>query len=78
MFVSHHKTFCKDLLAFVLTFLHNAGGIWTISPDLKKNKLIGQGLADIRQRETPTILCKLDTHVLHSRSIRNTFARFAS
>ena len=29
--------------------------MWTISTDLKENKLIGQGLADIRQKETPAI-----------------------
>ena len=26
--------------------------MWTIRTNLKENKLIGQGLADIRQRET--------------------------
>ena len=29
--------------------------MWTISINLKENKLIGQGLADIRQRETPAM-----------------------
>ena len=46
---------CKDSLAFVLTFLKNAGRIWTMSTKIKENKLIGQRLADIRQRETPAI-----------------------
>ena len=29
--------------------------MWTISTSLKENKLIGQGLADIRQSETPAM-----------------------
>ena len=43
------------------------------SPNLEENKLIGQGLADI----ICGVLCKLDSHVLHSRFIHNLFVRFA-
>ena len=32
--------------------------MWTISTNMKENKLIGQGLADIRQRETPATCIK--------------------
>ena len=46
---------CKDSSAFVLTLQQNAGRMWKISLNLKENKLIGQGLADIRQRETPAM-----------------------
>ena len=51
----------------------------TISQNLKENILIGQGLADIRQRETP-LMCVMQIryHFLHSRFIRNTFLRFAT
>ena len=52
--------------------------MWTIGTNLKENTLIGQGLADIRQEKHPQcVLCKLVTHVLRSRFIRNTFVRFA-
>ena len=38
------------------------------------NELIGQGLADIRQSETPAMLCKLVTQVLQCSCLfRNTF-----
>ena len=43
------------------------------------NKLIGQRLADIRQRETHAMcITKLVTHSSFSRFIRNTFVRFAT
>ena len=69
----------KDSPAFVLTFLPNAGRMWKISPNSKENKLIVQGLADIRQRETPT-MCIIQIrypclafafHSQHIRKIRN-------
>ena len=46
---------CKDSPAFVLTFPQNAGRMSKNSANLKKNELVGQGLADIRQRETPVM-----------------------
>ena len=49
--------------------------MWTISKNLKETKLIGQGLADIRQQ---CVLCKLVTPVLCYPFIRNIFLRFAT
>ena len=77
--------------------------MWTKGTNLKENKLIGQGLAEIimllshlgeyacewaykcnaapirndNEKHLQCVLCKLDTHVLHSRFICNTFVRFA-
>ena len=76
-FVSDRNTFAKILLQ--LQFPQNAGRMWTISPNLKENKLIGQSLAGIRQRETPAI-CFMQIrypcfafsfHSQHIRKIRN-------
>ena len=53
--------------------------MWTISTNLKENKLIGQRLADLRQRETPA-MCIMQisyprivflVHSQHFRKIRN-------
>ena len=53
--------------------------MWTMSTNLKENKMIGQRLADIRQREHPQcVLCNLVSHVSCSRFIPNTFVRFST
>ena len=53
--------------------------MWTISTHLKNNELIGQGLADIRQKETPA-MCIMQIsypcfvfsfNLQHIRNIRN-------
>ena len=45
---SDRKTFVSDRKTYVKIRLHPqiAGRMWTISPNLKENKLIGQGLAE--------------------------------
>ena len=53
--------------------------MWTMSTNLKENKLIGQRLADIRQRESPPMCimqisypCAMFSfHSQHIRKIRN-------
>ena len=62
-----------------MTFPQNAGRMWKISPNLKENKLIGQGLVDIGQGETPAMFIMqirypcfaLVFHSHHIHKIRN-------